>query len=208
MAEICRRLGLSVSPGNRRTLRKYAAQLGLDLKALAGQSHGKGRPGKGPRVRPLKEILVENSTYGSGSSQLKARLLNAGLLKNACYECGLGPKWNQKPLTLQLDHINGDPYDNRIANLRILCPNCHAQTPTFKLGKRGRYVAPCCADCGTAISRGRTRCQQCAPKHGRKTKIEWPHQKQLLKLVEKNGFRGTGKLLGVSDTAVRKRVSA
>jgi predicted amidophosphoribosyltransferase len=93
-------------------------------------------------------------------------------------------------------------------NLRILCPNCHSQTPTFKTGVRGRYSPPSCLDCGKQISKNRSRCQQCAPKHGRKTKINWPGKTQLQKLVKQHGYRGTGHLLGVSDTAVRKHLKS
>jgi len=83
--------------------------------------------------KSLKEILIINSTFNRG--HLKGRLLKAGLLKNQCYECPLLNEWNGKPIVLQLDHINGISNDNRLENLRILCPNCHSQTHTFA-GKR------------------------------------------------------------------------
>ena len=206
VAEICRRLGLSASPGNRRTLKKYATKLDLDLAALPGQAHGKGRSGKGPNVQPFDEILVKDSPYGSGSTQLKERLYNAGLLLKKCVGCGLDEQWEGKPLVLQIDHINGDPRDHRLVNLRILCPNCHSQTPTFKRGTRGRYSPPSCLDCGKQISRCRSRCQSCAAKHGRRNKIDWPTADQLQELVDEHGYRGAGRLLGVSDTAVRKHL--
>lgn len=77
----------------------------------------------------LESVLVENSTYGR--CHLKKRLLNLGLLKEQCALCPQGPMWNNKKLSLHIDHINGVPNDNRIENLRMLCPNCHSQTDTY-----------------------------------------------------------------------------
>lgn len=79
---------------------------------------------------PLDEILIENSKYHDGPG-LKKKLINAGLMEDICVECLIGPIYNNKPLSLQLDHINGIHDDNRIHNLRILCPNCHSQTETY-----------------------------------------------------------------------------
>ncbi len=62
---------------------------------------------------------------------LKKRILDEGLLKEECVLCGQNNLWNGMKLVLQLDHINGNNKDNRIENLRILCPNCHTQTETF-----------------------------------------------------------------------------
>lgn len=78
---------------------------------------------------PLELILVEHSTYHRRS--LKKRLIQEGLILERCNECGLEPVWNNKSLTLQLDHINGVKDDNRLNNLQLLCPNCHSQTQTF-----------------------------------------------------------------------------
>ena len=78
---------------------------------------------------PLKDILVENSSYQS--TKLKKRLVDEGIKKDYCEICGQGNTWNDKLLVLQLDHINGIHTDNRLENLRIVCPNCHTQTDTF-----------------------------------------------------------------------------
>ena len=80
------------------------------------------------------EILVENSEY-KNLTRLKARLINSGLLEYKCAICGNVGVWNNQPLSLQLDHINGNHTDNRIENLRLLCPNCHTQTETFSRKK-------------------------------------------------------------------------
>ena len=78
----------------------------------------------------LDEILVENSSY-KNISRLKLRLINENRLEYVCAICGNNGFWNDQPLTLTLDHINGKHLDHRIENLRFLCPNCHSQTETF-----------------------------------------------------------------------------
>jgi hypothetical protein len=70
---------------------------------------------------------------------LKRRLLAAGLKVNRCETCGID-EWRGKPLSMALHHINGDGLDNRLENLMLLCPNCHAQTPNFSGRARGRRL--------------------------------------------------------------------
>ena len=81
------------------------------------------------KVTDLSKQLIKNSTYNNQT--LKKRLIKEGLLEYKCQLCGNNGFWNNKELVLQLDHINGDNHDNRLSNLRFLCPNCHSQTETF-----------------------------------------------------------------------------
>lgn len=80
-----------------------------------------------PQGMPISELLESRRR---DRKHLKARLINAGLLTNQCQTCGLAD-WQGKLLNMHLDHINGTNDDNRLENLRMLCPNCHSQTPTY-----------------------------------------------------------------------------
>ena len=91
--------------------------------------------GKGLIKSKIKteDILVKNSSFSR--CQLKARLIRDNILEYKCAVCNNTGEWLGKQLSLELDHINGIHNDNRLINLRILCPNCHSQTPTFRKKK-------------------------------------------------------------------------
>lgn len=110
-------------------------------------------------IIPFEEILVEHSTY-LGLASLKRRLLRAGLLTYHCYICGI-KDWLGEKLSLELDHINGIPDDNRLENLRLLCPNCHSQTPTYKSKRlKKHWFCPC----GKEIQKYSKHCNRCEAK--------------------------------------------
>jgi AraC-like DNA-binding protein len=81
-----------------------------------------------PRKLPLCDLLVANSR--ASRLTVKRRLLAERVKTARCDECGL-EEWRGKPLRLELHHLNGDGRDHRLENLRLLCPNCHSQTPNF-----------------------------------------------------------------------------
>lgn len=120
-----------------KTFRAIAQQLGL-WAPNQGRKGVFGRPLENfNRSIPLADILAGwHPQYGT--SKLKKRLVADNVLPDMCAVCGTGPTWNGSPLTLQLDHINGNSSDHRLVNLRIICPNCHSQTVTFAgRGKTG-----------------------------------------------------------------------
>jgi len=134
IAEVCRQLGIRPVGGNYKTIHRKLAFYQISTEHFTGQVWNVGT-----RYRPIKKaqsldlILVKDSTYCS-SSGLKQRLFKEGVLEPKCQVCGLS-SWMGKPVPTELDHINGVNTDHRIENLRILCPNCHAQTSNFR-GKK------------------------------------------------------------------------
>jgi hypothetical protein len=129
-ADVLRALGFDLSGGNYQAVRRRVTRLNLDT------SHWhRGRP---PAGRSLDSVLVPGGY--TNRHRLKLRLLRAGRLQDACAICGMGARWNDQPLMLVLDHINGINNDYRMDNLRLLCPNCHSQTPTFS--GRNRRTSP------------------------------------------------------------------
>lgn len=201
ISAVLRQLGLSVSPGNYKSIRRHAKRLKLDISHFTGRAHGTSRI---PEARTLDQLLVDGSDIGS--SALRPKLIKAGLLREECADCKVGPVWNRKPLTLQLDHINGVSTDNRLENLRLLCPNCHSQTTTFT-GKShaGRYrrKPKLCSGCSRPISRVSAACSVCAGKKA-EARTDWPSPEQLVEQLADSSYVDVGAKLGVTDNAVRQ----
>lgn len=126
IAEVGRHLGYKSKGGAvTKVIREKINQLHIDVTHFNKYS----KASQIVRNQPLSDILVRESAYTNNTS-LKKRLVDEGVKEYHCEMCGI-TDWNNKPLSLQLDHINGINNDNRLENLRLLCPNCHSQTPTF-----------------------------------------------------------------------------
>ena len=130
IGEILAKFGLVNKGGNYKTLSQRIQYENTNIAHIFEHRKYNTKNAITRNTIPLEEILIEHSTY-TNTGTLKKRLIEKKLLRYTCYECGQQPFWNNKPLVLQLDHINGEHTDDRIENLRILCPHCYSQTETF-----------------------------------------------------------------------------
>lgn len=123
---VCKFIGLSPKGGNLRTVKNKIQRMGLDIGHFTFQQWNKGLTSKDHssiKKKSLDEIFIENSGWSSHNIRLK--LFRENLKEKKCEQCGR-TEWNGVEIPLELHHINGIHTDNRLSNLRILCPNCHA----------------------------------------------------------------------------------
>jgi len=109
------------------TYRRYAKKLGV----WKTNQSGKGLPKKKLTGRFLTSDILDGKHPQYGTYRLKNRLFEEGIKDASCEMCGLR-EWNGVKIALELDHVNGDSHDHRLENLRVLCPNCHATTDTYR----------------------------------------------------------------------------
>lgn len=136
-AEALRRLGVPVTGTSYQWLNRILGHHASDPAVAAQVRRFEDR---GDRRKPIETFLVEGRK-SSGTSHLRRRLIDEGLLSRRCARCGR-ERWEGGPIPLELDHVNGDRSDNRLENLRLLCPNCHALTATYRGRNIGRNCPP------------------------------------------------------------------
>ncbi|MGW1886578.1 HNH endonuclease [Streptomyces sp. NPDC001970] len=124
----------------RALLRTWTDEDGIDTSHFLGQAHLRGKPGPTP-VRRAEDVLVKHYDERRTRTVTLRRALKEVGVPEQCAGCGTGPVWHGRPMTLEIDHINGDWSDDRAENLRLLCPNCHATTSTWCRGGSRRKVS-------------------------------------------------------------------
>lgn len=218
VSDLMKKVGLHPTGSNHKSFKKRIKNLGLTFKI---------RPINNTKSRPVNDYLFKNGP-SIGSSRLRHKLIKFGLKQNNCEQCGIN-SWNNKPLSLHLDHIDGDNTNNQLSNLRILCPNCHSQTETYArikgpLPSRLKTIKCCklnqgkvniedngkriCSKCSTVITRKSKSglCKKCQSFLTRR--VVRPSYEELLHELTNNSYVKIAEKYGVSDKTIVKWIKA
>lgn len=204
MTEVMKNLKRADSSAGRKTIKKYIELHKLDISHFESVKERYERSLKKSLINKkieLENILVKNSTYNSGN-KIKKRLYEEGLKKPICEKCGQDEWWHGEKISLILDHINGDHYDNRIENLRIVCPNCEATLSTHCRGHKKIEREQIRKE----IKEERIKNQNThyINLSLSQRKVKRPEFNSLKKEINELGYLGTGRKYGVSDNSIRK----
>lgn len=227
--EVCIALGCCLNGSMQIWLKRRAVKAGFSFQHFPGK-HRKGRVPTNRKSAGETLVRIPYTSATTKATYLRRALVEIGRAEE-CSVCKLPPVWQGKPLRIEIDHIDGDKWNNEPNNLRFICPNCHAQAPTStssrcaeatKWNQRRKLTADekkerirqyelsrkrPCAECGKPVSG--ERCRRCDGfNRGIKTqRIEWPLDEELIRLITERSPYAVARDLGVSDNAIRHRLA-
>jgi transcription elongation factor Elf1 len=206
LTDVLVKIGYKKQGGFRKRLNERIIQENLDLTKFKENNTiwKKTRLPINNKVIMLSTYLIENSTISR--TALKKRLIKEKIIDYQCAVCGLSNEYNGKVLSLQLEHINGIPNDNRLENLCFLCPNCHSQTSTYcgrnvKVEPKEKAII-LCKSCQKPKNTNRDLCLSCSGLKNRKFNAT---KEELEKLITQMPLGKVGEIYKVTDNAIKKR---
>lgn len=130
------RLGVNPRGASYQVFHRYVAVYECDTSHFKGKAHGRGS-----RPATKEEFMARLIDDPSLGTRLRPAIFKHGIKEQECEWCGI-TEWRGLPAPLEIDHVNGVRWDNRLENLRVLCPNCHAQTSTYRGKNIAKPLAP------------------------------------------------------------------
>ena len=188
--EVLVKLNRNESGGSYRILKKLLVRYEIDVSHFTIK-----RENIGVRTKYENNVLFTKDSIISRAC-IKKRIINDNLLEYKCVKCGNKGEWLGEKITLILDHINGVNNDNRLENLRFLCPNCNSTLPTHCLGSKGLLENKVKKIDGRTVNKIRLDLR----------KVEWPTELELNDMIKNMSYCAIGRKYGVSDNTVRKWV--
>lgn len=138
IAQVLNKLNKIPSGGNYKVVKYNIKRLNLSDSHFTGKGHLKGKTHNWSIRYTDEEVFTEDPKHNLSTIRIKERLLRSNTLERKCYSCE-NMSWLSKDIPLELEHKNGNNRDNRIENLTLLCPNCHAQTGTYRGRNKNKY---------------------------------------------------------------------
>lgn len=185
--DVLSKLGLKCHGANNKTLKKYLKHYNIQFTS---------RPYlKNIRTKSNEDIFVENSN--TVRSVIRRKILQQRLIPYQCSKCNLIPMWNNSPLVLQLEHINGINNDNRLENLTFLCPNCHSQTATW--AGKGRPKPK-----NVEIKPITIKPITIKEPYIKKSALSDTSKEEMIQMIENHSLTHIGTIYGITANAVRR----
>lgn len=190
-------LGLCPTGPQYKVLKRRIDELDINI------SHFIGRKDKVFSMAiPVEQYFAKDCNRSS--SELGRKIRKLKLIEYRCKNCGNTGEWDSKPLSLQIDHVDGVKSNNLLSNLRWLCPNCHSQTPTYSGKKHKKHHF--CPSCGKVYSGIGKICKSCQLISLKETKFQYPENEELKKMVWNMPIVKVAKTIGCSDVSLLKHL--